>query len=79
MTSFGENVQNPQFFTLNPQIKIFFQNSGYVTFFSLLTPNFMQSFRNYYWTVSEIFKDRQTDQQATDKPPIRAIIKDHIG
>ena len=45
MSGFEENVQKTLFLTLNPQIKIFFQNSGRVTFFTLLTPNFMQSFR----------------------------------
>ena len=51
---------------LNPRIKIFFQNSGHVTFFTLLTPNFMQSFRKIEWAVSEIFKDWLTDG-LTDK------------
>ena len=51
---------------LNPRIKIFFQNSGRVTFFTLLTPNFMQSFRKIEWAVSEIFKDGLTDG-LTDK------------
>ena len=48
---------------LNPRIKIFFQNSGRVTFFTLLTPNFMQNFRKIEWAVSEIFKDGLTDGQ----------------
>ena len=48
MTGFQENVQKPNFrhlIPLNPRIKMFFQNSGRVTFFTLLTPIFMQSFR----------------------------------
>ena len=49
MTGFLENVKkNSNFWhliPLNPRIKIFFQNSSRVTFFTLLTPNFMQSFR----------------------------------
>ena len=45
MASFGENVKKPKFSTLSPPIKIIFQNSGTVTFFALLTPNFMQTFR----------------------------------
>ena len=44
MTGFRDNIEKPEFLTLNPQIKIFFQNSGGVTFFTLLTPNVMQNF-----------------------------------
>ena len=61
--------KNPNFWhliPLNPRIKIFFQNSGRVTFFTLLTPNFMQSFRKIEWAVSEIFKDGLMDGR-TDK------------
>ena len=46
---------------LTHQIKIFFQNFDRVTFFTLLTPNFMQSFRKNFLAVSEISKDGQTD------------------
>ena len=57
--------KNPNFWhliPLNPRVKIFFQNSGRVTFFTWLTPNFMQSFRKIEWAVSEIFKDGRTDR-----------------
>ena len=59
MTGFRENVQKTQFLTLNPRIKIFL-NSGRVTFFTLMMPNFMQSFRKNQWAVSEISKDGRT-------------------
>ena len=65
MTGFREKMtKTPNFWhliPLNPWIKIFFQNSGSVTFFTLLTFNFMQSFRKIEWAVSEIFKDGRTD------------------
>ena len=67
MASFGENVQKPKFLKLNPRIKIGFQNSGCVTFFTLLTLNFMQGFRKNEWAVSEIFKDGRTDGPWTDR------------
>ena len=38
MTSFGENVQNPNFWQLIPQIKIFFKIMAVPW-----TPNFMKS------------------------------------
>ena len=44
MTCFEENVKKPNFWHLIPHLD-FFQNSGRVTLFILLTPNFMQSFR----------------------------------
>ena len=44
MTGFAENIQKPNFLTLNTQIKIFFQNSACITFFTLLASNFMQKF-----------------------------------
>ena len=45
MTGFGENVKKTIFDTyhLQPPDQYFFQNSSHLTFFTLLTPNFMQS------------------------------------
>ena len=80
MTCFWEKVQKPEFFILNPlnpRIKIIFQNFGRVTFFTLLTPNFMQSFRK---TNEQSFQNiwRRTDGQTTDGLT-RAITMDLIG
>ena len=76
--------KNPYFWhliPLNPRIKIFFQNSGRVTFFTLLTPNFMQSFRKIEWAVSEIFKDGRTNGLTDGRTDgrTRAITKDPLG
>ena len=53
----------------DPQIMIF-QNSGRVTFFTLLTPNFMQSFRKKQKAVFEIFKDGVTDVPTDKQGPL---------
>ena len=67
MVSFGENVQKPQFLTLNPlnpRIKIFFQNSGPNTFFTLLIPNFMQNFKkNNKRSLRYLKTDTHTDHK----------------
>ena len=47
MNGFQEISIDPKFWhliPLDPRIKIVFQNSGWFTFFTLLTPNFMQNF-----------------------------------
>ena len=82
MSSFEENVQEPEFLTLNPlnpQIN-FFQNSGHVTFFTLLTPNFMQSLKK---TVSSLWDIQRQTNGRTDRPRTddwtSAITKDSIG
>ena len=67
MASFGENVKKPKFSTLSPPIKIIFQNSGTVTFFALLTPNFMQTFRKNNERLPRHFKtDGRTMDGQTD-------------
>ena len=66
MCHFRENGQKTQFLTLNPpQLldKDFFKIPAMSLFFTLLTPNFMQSFRKNEWAVSEIFKDGRTNWQ----------------
>ena len=54
MTGFGENVQKPNFYHINPL--------NPKTFSTLSTPNFMQSFRKTNEASMRYLKtDRQTD------------------
>ena len=65
MISFEENVKKLDFWHFIPGLG-FLQNCGRVTFFTLLTPNFMQSFRKIEWAVSKIFKEGPTDRPQTN-------------
>ena len=63
MIGIEENVKKPDFWhliPLDPRIRIF-QNSGCVTFFTLLTLNFMQSFRK------NLMSDLRHIQRWTDR------------
>ena len=62
-----KKCQNTPFSTLNPRIKIFSQNSGRVTFFTLLTPNFMQSFKTNEQYPRFLKINQWTDGPRTDK------------
>ena len=64
MSGFRESAPKSKFLTLNPQIKISFQNSNHVTFFTLLIPNFMQNFRKSNERSPTYLKtNRHTDGQ----------------
>ena len=82
MTGFRENVQKPNFrylIPLDPRIKIFFQNFGRVTFFTLLTPNFMQSFRKKTNERSLRYLKMDGRTHGRTDGRTRAITKDLFG
>ena len=65
MDQFLRKCQKQKFDTLIPPLfpgLILFENSGCVTFFILLTSNFMQSFRKTNTESLEIFKEGQTNR-----------------
>ena len=65
----SENSNFWHLIPLNPRIKIFFHNISSVTFFTLLTPNFMQSFRKTNEQSPRSLKtDQRTDRRTMDGP-----------
>ena len=67
MTGFQENIQKPEFLTLNPQIKIFSKYGTALKWCPLLPSTIMQKIKNFLWLVSE--KMSKNPEFLTINPP----------
>ena len=77
MSGFWENVQKPQFVTLNPRIKLFLKIPAVSLLLLYWSPTLLKISEKTN-EQSQIFKDRPTDGH-TDFPPTRVISKDPLG